>query len=326
MTSTNERITKEYLTINLPSYMEVFLRRLKSDATINNYRHVIKDFIKYLEDNNVDKLTELNATDELDSYTVHLSKNTNLKSVSIDNYANRIKSFLNKCLKLDVRDNTKYSSSRVKRGYKYLTIDEIGKLMSTIPDVTDDEVLIARNKAILTLLFTAGLRVSELCNLTNEDIIHRNNEQFIKISGKGLNTDEHDILMLHPEAYHLINSYHAMRNIPETADDTPLFTTNHGRKMSRQDINHIIKKLAAATDEKYNITEDKISERASPHALRHSLAVHLVNDKKTDINIVRDVLRHSNIQVTNTYLTTDEAKRDNAISNIDMGGILNGQS
>ena len=323
MTLNNERITKEYLTINLPSYMEIFLRRLKSDATINNYRHVIKDFIKYLEDNNVDKLTELNATDELDSYTVHLSKNTNLKSVSIDNYANRIKSFLNKCLKLDVRDNTKYSSSRVKKGYKYLTVDEIGKLMSTIPETTEDEVLMARNKAILTLLFTAGLRVSELCNLTNEDIIHRNNEQFIKISGKGLNSDEYDILMLHPEAYHLISNYHTMRNTPEAADDLPVFTTNHGRKMSRQDVNHIIKKLAAATDEKYHTN---ISERASPHALRHALAVHLLNDRKEDVNVVRDVLRHGNIQVTNTYLTTDDERRDNAISNIDMGGILNGQS
>ena len=52
----------------------------------------------------------------------------------------------------------------------------------------------------------------------------------------------------------------------------------------------------------------------------------LVNDKKTDINIVRDVLRHSNIQITNTYLTVDDDKKNNAINNIDMGGILNGQS
>ena len=181
----------------------------------------------------------------------------------------------------------------------------------------------ARNKAILTLLFTSGLRVSEMCNLTSADIIHAKNEQYIKVSGKGLNDDEHDIMVIHPEAWQLIMEYHTLRNDDADANDLPIFTTNHGRKMSRQDVNHIIKKLAAATDEKY---DTNISERASPHALRHSLAVHLVNDKKTDINIVRDVLRHSNIQITNTYLTVDDDKKNNAINNIDMGGILNGQS
>lgn len=323
MTLHTERRYKEYLTINLEAYMETYLRKKKSDATINNYRHVIKEFIQYLKDNNVSKLTEDNATDELDSYTIYLNKNTNLKSVSIDNYANRIKSFLNKCLKLNVVGNERYSSSRVKKEYKYLTVDEIGKLIATIPETTNDEVLMARNEAILTLLFTSGLRVSELCNLTSDDIIHRNNEQYIKVSGKGLNSDEYDIMVIHPEAWKRITTYHTMRNIPSDADDLPVFTTNHGRKMSRQDINHIIKKLAAATDEKYHTN---ISERASPHALRQSLAVHLVNDEKVDVNIVRDVLRHSNIQITNTYLTVDDDKKNNAISNIDMGGILNGQS
>lgn len=318
-----ERKNKTYLTINLNAHMERFLRTLESDATINNYRHVIKDFIQYLKDHDVDKLTEDNATDELNSYVTYLNKNTTLKSVSIDNYNNRIKSFLNQCLKLNVRKTKKYSSSRVKKEYKYLTVDEIGKLIATIPETTNDETLMARNKAILTLLFTSGLRVSELCNLTNENIIHRNNEQFIKVSGKGLNSDEYDIMVIHPEAWKMITTYHSMRNIPSAADDLPVFTTNHGRKMSRQDINHIIKKLAAATDEKYHTN---ISERASPHALRHALAVHLVNDKKTDINIVRDVLRHSNIQITNTYLTVDDHKKNNAINNIDMGGILDGQS
>ncbi len=319
----DERKTKTYLTINLTDHMEKFLRSLESDATINNYRHVIKDFIQYLKDNNVSKLTEDNATEELNSYVTHLNKNTTLKSVSIDNYNNRIKSFLNQCLKLNVRKTKKYSSSRVKKEYKYLTVDEISKLIATIPETTNDETLMARNKAILTLLFTSGLRVSELCNLTNEDIIHAKNEQYIKVSGKGLNDDEYDIMVLHPEAWNLIRTYHEMIMMPDDADDIPVFTTNHGRKMSRQDVNHIIKKLAAATDKKYGTN---ISGRASPHALRHSLAVHLVNDEKVDINIVRDVLRHSNIQITNTYLTVDDDKKNNAINNIDMGGILNGQS
>ena len=125
--------------------------------------------------NNVSKLTEDNATEELNSYLIYLNKNTTLKSVSIDNYSNRIKSFLNRCLKLRVGKTKKYSSSRVKKGYKYLTVDEISKLIATIPETTDDEVLMARNKAILTLLFTSGLRVSEMCNLTAADIIHSKN-------------------------------------------------------------------------------------------------------------------------------------------------------
>ena len=234
MTLEEERRNKTYLTINLKDHMEKFLRTLESDATINNYRHVIKDFIAYLKRNNVDKLTEFNATEELNSYLTYLNKNTALKSVSIDNYCNRVKSFLNKCLKLNMGKTKRYSSSRVKKGYKYLTVDEIGKLIATIPETTDDEVLVARNKAILTLLFTSGLRVSELCNLTAADIIPAKNEQYIKVSGKGLNDDEYDIMVLHPEAWHMITNYHDMRNLPE-ADDLPVFTTNHGRKMSRQD-------------------------------------------------------------------------------------------
>ena len=322
MTLRDEKSIKKYQTINLKKHMEVFLRNRKSTATADNYRHVITDFIQYLKDNDVEELTVDNATDELDSYLIHLHKTTTLKSVSIDNYSNRIKAFLNKYLKLEIGETTRYSSNRVKRGYKYLTVDEISKLIATIPETTTNEVLMARNKAILTLLFTSGLRVSELTNLKMNDIIHRETEQYIKVSGKGLNDDDYDILPIHPEAYHLIHTYHHMINRPETTtEDHPVFTTSHGNKMSRQDINHIIKKLAAATDEKYGTD---ISERASPHALRHALAVHLLNDKKTDVNIVRDVLRHSNIQITNTYLTVDDEKRDEAINSIDVGGILNG--
>lgn len=303
------------MTKNLPQHMAIYLRNKKSDATIGNYSHVIKDFIKYLEDNNVEKLTENNAEDELNSYTAYLNRNTELKSVSIDNYGNRIKSFLNRYLKLSVGKTDKYSNSRVNKGHKYLSVDEIHKLIATIPETTDNPVLIQRNKAIIVLLFTSGLRVSELCNLKMDDIIHRNIEQYIKVSGKGLNSDEYDIMILHPEAYDLIRTYHEMNNMATDDSDLPVFMTNHGNHMSRQDVNHIIKKLAAATDEKYGTD---ISDRATPHALRHSLAVHLLNDKKTDVNIVRDVLRHNNIQTTNTYLTADAKKRDDAIININI--------
>ena len=106
MTLEHERKNKTYQITNLNDHLEKFLRTLESDATISNYRHVIRDFIQYLKNNNVSKLTEDNATDELNSYLIYLNKNTNLKSVSIDNYCNRIKSFLNRCLRLNIGKTT----------------------------------------------------------------------------------------------------------------------------------------------------------------------------------------------------------------------------
>jgi len=89
--------------------------------------------------------------------------------------------------------------------------------------------------------------------------------------------------------------------------------------MTRERIRQLIKEITKNTDNRLQQTEkeDNLTSRATPHSFRHGLANYLLNTKKWDINKVRNTLRHSNIAVTNNYLTTNKKELKKLQNQID---------
>lgn len=139
----------------------------------------------------------------------------------------------------------------------------------------------ARERAILELLYSCGLRVSEIVNLTLNDI--NLTEGFIRVKGKG---NKERIVPLGSKAISAIKEYLSQRrNIKEKR----LFLNNRNKGLSRQSIWIIVKQFAK------NVGLD-----ISPHTLRHSFATHLL-DNGADLRAVQELLGHSSISTTQIY-------------------------
>lgn len=89
-----------------------------------------------------------------------------------------------------------------------------------------------------------------------------------------------------------------------------LFTARTGNRLSTRSIEQLVKKYAIATDKRLNKEgrQTNFKDRLTPHTLRHSFAIHLLNEAERPINEVQTLLGHSNISTTNTYTKIDDKK------------------
>ena len=149
-----------------------------------------------------------------------------------------------------------------------------------------------RNRAMIEVLYSCGLRVSELVNLKLTDLDRR--EGFLRIIGKG---DKERLVPIGSHALKEIDNYMPDRN---SLDIKPghgdyMFLNRRGRKLSREMVFMIIRDLAR---------EAGIQKTVSPHTLRHSFATHLV-EGGADLRAVQEMLGHESITTTEIYTHLD---------------------
>ena len=149
----------------------------------------------------------------------------------------------------------------------------------------------ARDVALLTLLYGAGLRISEALSLKRKDVPLGDS---LVMLGKGR---KERVIPILPAIREAIDAYVAQRPISDAPDD-PLFLSRRGKPMSAREAQSLMQRLRS---------ELGLSERATPHALRHSFASHLL-DGGADLRSVQELLGHASLSTTQTY-TKIETKR-----------------
>ena len=170
-----------------------------------------------------------------------------------------------------------------------LSLDEIDSLMSVI-DLSTKEG--QRNRAILEVLYSCGLRVSELTKLKFSDIFL--DESFIKVEGKG---SKQRLVPISHTAINEINKYLYYRremNIKKGYEDI-LFLSNRGTPISRIMVFHFIKQYTE---------QSGIKKTISPHTFRHSFATHLL-EGGANIRAIQLMLGHEKITTTEIYTHMD---------------------
>ena len=293
----NERITKIYQIEHLPKYINEFVNQHEKATTRYNYEYILKKFCKYCQDNDIKELRQENAQTIVNNYKAFLVNAGNLKSTSIDNYMLRVQSFL---ASLMLKVKLSKISDDQPGNYKYLTYDEIQQLLETIPATTGSPTQILMYTAIIKVLFTAGLRINELVNITMEDLKQHDNATFLFIIGKGKAHDQKQAIGISQTTAMAINNYLDVR--PKTTSNY-LFVNTKGDKLTRQAFNKKLKQIACKCDE---IHGTNIGNKCTSHIFRHSLARYLLIDEQRPISQVRDILRHKSIETTNKYLTNSE--------------------
>jgi len=156
-----------------------------------------------------------------------------------------------------------------------------------------------RNKAMLELLYSSGLRVSELVNLTVYDV--QLSENIVRIIGKG---GKERIVPIDDYATKYLtiymNEYRPQLMKKQITND--LFLNNLGKKISRQAMFKIIQQIAL---------KKGIRTHFSPHTLRHSFATHLL-ENGADLRSIQELLGHSSISTTQIYThVSNQFKKEN---------------
>ena len=252
-----------------------YLEKIKgySKYTIISYKTDIQKYFDYINKNNFKYY-------DIEKYIQNLSKNKyakttiNRKIVSISTFFKWCKNNKN----LNLKDIKRIKNMKTEKKLPtILTSNYINKLLDTIPTSSTKEV---RDRSIIELLYSSGLRVSELSNIKINDL---KDNKSIKVLGKGKKIR---ILPMTDTAYNLIQLWITThRNeYKNKYSDNYIFLGVRGKKISEREIQRIVN-LRLGT---------------FPHSIRHTFATHLL-DGGADLRVVQEMLGHTDPSTTQIY-------------------------
>lgn len=283
-------------------YIEI--EKGRSLKTVGNYQHYLDRFASDMNIKSVKDISE----DTLREFRLKLNRAPGVKTRgqsagtmkknTQNYYMIALRSFLKYCRKRNISAITPDAIELAKVGARHLDListDELNRLLKA-PDLATLKGL--RDKALIELFFSTGLRLSELCSL-NRDLDLSKDE--FSIRGKG---EKVRVVFLSDEAKSAIRAYLKARKDM----DEPLFTdvalngvSRKDRRLTPRSIERIVRNYAIKAG---------ISKKVTPHVLRHSFATDLLSNG-ADIRSVQMMLGHANIATTQVYThITDKQLRE----------------
>lgn len=287
------------------TYLEV--ERNRSERTVKNYDFYLRRFYKWAQDPTPEKIT----LDLVRKYRVWLNRykddrGKGMKKNTQNYHLIALRSFLKYLSKRDVQTLApeKIELARMpERSVEFLDAPELERLLEAPLAAGKGEgqsLLQLRDKAILEMLFSTGLRVSELAGLTRE-MVNLKREEFT-VRGKG---DKPRMVFLSNQARHWLELY-----LKRRGDVEPHLFVSHDRAANGRDsaggltprsIQRIVEHYARAAG---------ITKRITPHTVRHTFATDLLRNG-ADIRSVQTLLGHSSITTTQIYThITDERLKE----------------
>ena len=270
------RVEKNLSTNSITSYktdLERYINFLYNGESIrelNSIRQIhIRNFIRFLNDQNLSSSTINRSFSSIRSYHKYLS------------YEKKITHNPTQLL-----ESPKIS----KKLPKVLSVQEINEIINS---VKVENSMGYRDKAILETLYSAGLRVSELCSLEMNNILF--DSAMLRVVGKG---NKERYVPLGDKAIKLINDYcKYIRSalVDKKKSDGNVFLSKNGKQLTRMTIFNIMKKWSRISG---------INKDISPHTFRHSFATHLL-EGGADLRSVQEMLGHSDISTTQIYTHLD---------------------
>ncbi|MDO5852393.1 MAG: tyrosine-type recombinase/integrase [Methanobacteriaceae archaeon] len=255
--------------------------------TLKTYNSILKNFYRFIETQNKE-LTQKQLLKLFKKYIQHLKRDKHVTQNYIYLVTVVLRKFFEFC-EFSIYTELK-APKRTKSLPKSLNEQEVYDLIHAFDDNPINtpvrKITQMRDKLMLTLLYSTGLRVSELVKIERNSIDFK--ERTMRIRGKG---DKDRIIVFDENSKKLLKKY------LEQIDDTNpfIFTNPTGNPLTSRYVQLMIKKYAKKSG---------IKRRVTPHILRHSFATHLLKNG-VDIRAIQQLLGHSNLSTTQIYTSVD---------------------
>jgi len=274
-------------------WIEKFIRHLEyerrlSELTCKHYRRDLEALRVYCDENSIDAWGKLD-NEHIRSYAA-MCYRRGLSSRSIQRQLSAMRTFFRYLLREQhVTTSPVVAVSAPKSGKRLpgnLDADRMARLL----DIPGDSPIINRDRAILELLYSSGLRLAELTDLDCGDVDVQ--DMTVRVTGKG-NKDR--IVPVGKHALLAIAKWIKSRGQLAQADEKAMFVSNRGTRLSRRSVQARVTHWAK---------HQGIDTNVSPHLFRHSFATHLL-ESSHDLRGVQELLGHANISTTQVYTHLD---------------------
>lgn len=288
-------MASQYMSELIPEFIEhLEVEGGRSLRTSENYKLYLERFLEFTEDLPVDKIT----TELVRQFRLWLNRyeNDNGQKLSIITQSYHLIALRGFLTYLSRRDIESLSADKiilpktVRKQVTFLHFDEVTRMLEQIDTSTEQGL---RDRAIIELLFSSGLRVSELVNL-NRDHINLTRREFM-VRGKG--QKDRPVFVSKSAAEHVANYLEARQDslVPlflsySRNSQTPS-TSGDFRRLQARSIQRMVSQYAKLAG---------ITKHVSPHTMRHSFATDLLMNG-ADLRSVQSMLGHSNISTTQVY-------------------------
>jgi site-specific recombinase XerD len=289
------------LKIQFLEHLEV--EKNRSKLTIENYNHYLSRFVDFAENRGI-RSAEKITLDLVRAFRIFLNRfhdpsGQDLKLITQNYHVIALRSFLKYLAKCDINTLAAEKIELAKtpsRQVQFLETEEISRLLDAVSE-EDDLLTAARDRAILELLFSTGLRVSEIAGLKIRNINLSKSE--FSVRGKG---DKIRVVFLSDSAREALKKYLDQRH-----DNSPgLFIAHRKKKSAAEEIAEMDEAQGGLTPRSIQRIIKKYSRLAgitkdiTPHTLRHSFATDLLQNG-ADIRAVQEMLGHASITTTQIY-------------------------
>ena len=285
------------------------------DSSRKVYRYTVNYFFRWMVDTGRDPVHPSRA--DIIAYKAYLKEHRTPNTVGL--YVSSVKSYFRWLSDTGLYDNISRGIKTISRIHTYakdpLTIEDIQKLL-TLPR---QSIIDHRDHLILSLMYHNGLRIIEVSRLKYRDI--NLNRKEVWIQGKG--RDVHECIAINGSVIQAIEDYtQAKIDNDILIDDDDYLVTAHacrskrGRQFSPRDISALVSNRLKAAGLK--------TKRITGHSLRHSAAVHMINEGKFDLYAVQLFLRHKDSNKTRIYTRyAEKVKMQNNQPTNFLEGYLN---
>lgn len=315
---------KEYTLEEVKTEAKAFLtvKESKNTNTFLSYKTSINYFLYYLEHivqvkkigtRNIGIILEGFQGSLMSGFTYEsedIKRNVKVKGSGTNSHLRRIRTFLNKCLKL----TSDLEPIKIKKQIKYkaLPVEEIQLLIDEAPNKWKKEEIALRNSCLIRFLFNTAFRVSEALSLTVDNLVNDNGFYYVRVHEKGTEKGSlSDPIAISESDYNHLQNYIKIKSTPSDY----VFSTKSGKALSRQYFNKDVKALARYVDAEHGTNISEIVENNSSHVFRHSKGHALLNEDDVNIMKVKKYLRHSSISSTQIYLEANDKEVDKLRSN-----------
>lgn len=254
----------------MDKYRKLLIQKRYSDNTIKTYCNYFKDFCVFFENSKLENI----STTQINTYILTLIQQKNISTSQQNQRINAIKFYFEKVLGREKQYYELHRPRKENKLPKVLSKNEVKTIFASTDNI--------KHKCILMLIYSAGLRRSELLNLKPADI--DSERMLIHILGAKGNKDRNSLLS--DNLLKLLREYYRKYRPLEY-----LFEGQDGGKYSPTSVANILKKASFKAGIRKNVT---------PHMLRHSFATHLL-EQGTDLRYIQELLGHESSKTTEIY-------------------------